>query len=202
MKKLSRDFYTQPNVVEIARDLIGKKLVTNINNEVSAGIIVETEAYSGKNDKACHAHMQKKTKRTQVMFELGGHAYVYLCYGIHNLFNIVTNIKGQADAVLIRAIKPLEGFEIMNKRRNQPKPKYRISSGPGCLSEALGINRNHYGLDLTGKQIWIEESDYALKKIQSSPRIGVDYAGEDAKLPWRFYEKDNPWVSMKNAFKD
>ncbi|MEX2590653.1 MAG: DNA-3-methyladenine glycosylase [Chitinophagales bacterium] len=196
MTKLSRDFYLRDNVVQIARELLGKRIVSNINGQLSSGIIVETEAYSGKNDKACHANAGKLTKRTSVMFEAGGKAYVYLCYGIHHLFNIVTNHEGNADAVLIRAIQPDQGLEIMQERRNFPKPEYRISSGPGCLSQALGIRRSHNKTDLTQNEIWLEESNIEVGSIISSPRIGVDYAGEDAALEWRFYMKNNPWVSV------
>ena len=144
MKKLDRSFYLRDNVVAIAKELIGKRLCTNIDGVITSGIIVETEAYSGRNDKACHANNGKLTKRTSVMFEEGGLAYVYLCYGIHNLFNIVTNTKGNADAVLIRAIEPDSCFELMNERRNFPKRKYSVGSGPGCVSQALGINQMHY----------------------------------------------------------
>ena len=202
MKKLPQSFYLRNDVTLIAQKLIGKKLVSYINGKLTSGIIVETEAYSGKNDKACHSHLNKKTQRTKIMYENGGLAYVYLCYGIHHLFNIVTNQKNHADAVLIRAIEPQEGIDLMSERRNYPRPKYRISSGPGCMSEAMGIQKTHYGTDLTGNLIWIEESKYANFKIASTPRIGVDYAEEDALLPWRYLVKDNPWVSAKNAFND
>lgn len=196
MKKLERDFYIRDNVVLIAQNFIGKKICTKINGKLTSGIIVETEAYSGANDKACHANNGKRTKRTEIMFGTGGYAYVYLCYGIHNLFNIVTNTDGNADAVLIRAIEPVDGIQLMNERRNFPKDEYKLTSGPGCVSQALGINQAHYGMDLLGTEIWLE--DYIKpESIHSSPRIGVDYAGEDACKEWRFYLKDNPWVSAR-----
>lgn len=195
MTKLSKDFYLRNDVVEIARDLIGKRLVTNINGNLTSGIIVETEAYSGRNDKACHANEGKLTNRTSIMFEEGAKAYVYLCYGIHHLFNIVTNQKGLADAVLIRAVQPDSGLELMQERRNHPKSKFRIGAGPGCLSQALGITTSHYGTDLLGNEIWLEETDYKTTNIKSSPRIGVDYAGDDAFLEWRFFIEGNKLVS-------
>lgn len=194
MKKLDSSFYQRNDVVLIAKELLGKRLCTNINGALTSGIIVETEAYSGRNDQACHANNGKLTKRTSIMFEEGGLAYVYLCYGIHNLFNIVTNTKGNADAVLIRAIEPDSGFEQMNERRNFPKRKYAVGSGPGCVSQALGINQKHYGTSLLGENIWIEKGRQ-INEVQSSPRIGVDYAGEDALKEWRFYIEGDPWVS-------
>lgn len=194
MKKLDSSFYQRNDVVSIAKELLGKRLCTNINGALTSGIIVETEAYSGRNDKACHANNGKLTKRTSVMFEEGGLAYVYLCYGIHNLFNIVTNTKGNADAVLIRAIEPDSGLNLMNERRGFPKRKYAVGSGPGCLSQALGIDQAHYGISLMDKTIWVEKGRQ-INELQSSPRVGVGYAGKDALKPWRFYEKGNPWVS-------
>ena len=194
MPKLTKDFYERENVVEIARDLIGKVLYTNFEEGVSAGIIVETEAYNGRNDKACHA-FGKRTKRTEVMYGPGGTAYVYLCYGIHHLFNIVTNIKGQADAVLIRAIEPLSGIELMESRRNMKRSKTAMTSGPGVVSKALGIGMSHYGVDLSGDSIWLEEENLSDFQVEARKRVGVDYAEEDALLPWRMIMKDNKWVS-------
>ncbi len=131
------------------------------------------------------------------MFGDGGFAYVYLCYGIHHLFNIVTNVKDFADAVLIRAVEPLEGIEIMSERREVPKEQYRLTAGPGSMSKAMGINKSHYGLDLTGNEIWIEDTGIRYKKTEiiASPRVGIDYAEEDALLPWRFRVKGNKWCS-------
>ncbi len=195
---LPHSFYRRDDVVKISRELLGKVLCTEIGgNVLTAGIITETEAYRGRDDKACHAH-GKRTKRTEVMYHSGGKAYVYLCYGIHHLFNIVTNAEGIADAVLIRAIQPLEGLDLMLDRRGKEKITPKLTAGPGRMSQSLGITTDYYGLDLAAKStIWIEDrgNEIRQKDIKSSPRIGVDYAGEDAKRPWRFFLKDSKWVS-------
>ncbi|MDZ7691370.1 MAG: DNA-3-methyladenine glycosylase [Balneolaceae bacterium] len=198
-QKLGDDFYTRDDVVLIARDLIGRVLCTQFEGQpLTSGLIVETEAYSGRNDKACHANNGRKTERTEIMYHRGGVAYVYLCYGIHHLFNVVTNREGQADAVLIRAIKPLEGTESMVERRNAESLKPEVTAGPGRLTQALGITTDHYGTDLTGDLIWIENRDDQPTgdiELVTSPRVGVEYAGDHAKRNWRFTAKDNPWVS-------
>ncbi len=188
MAKLSRDFYLREDVVQISKELLGKYLFTKIGGKITAGIITETEAYAGITDKASHAYNNRRTNRTEIMFAQGGLSYVYLCYGIHHLFNVVTNVKDTPHAVLIRAIKPLEGIDLILKRRKVLKIHSKITSGPGTVSQALGILTKHNGLDLTGNQIWIEDKGVKILKneIISSPRIGVDYAGEDAKLPYRF----------------
>ena len=196
-KILDAAFFSHNDVVDVARQLLGKVLVTNTNGQVTAGMIVETEAYSGYNDKACHAR-SGKTNRTRVMYDEGGVAYVYLCYGIHYLFNIVTNIKDFADAVLVRAVEPLEGLDVMVSRRNKLKLDYNLTSGPGSLSQALGINMGHYGTKLyTGNNIWLEDQGFDIipESIKSTPRIGVGYAGADALLPWRFHIDGNKYVS-------
>lgn len=185
-------------MVWLARDLIGKKLCTSIDGQYTSGIITETEAYRSWEDKACHAHQERRTKRTEIMFAEGGHAYVYLCYGIHHLFNIVTNTEGNAEAVLIRAIEPLEGLDIMKERRGREKADKTLSSGPGTLTQALGIKTGHYGDRLDGERIWLEHHLSPTEKdIAVSTRIGVDYAGDDALLPWRFYLKTSQFVSKR-----
>ncbi len=196
-KKLLRSFYTRDNVVAISRELVGKFLFTHISGKLTGGMIVETEAYSSRNDRACHANDNKLTKRNAVMHGPGGHAYVYLCYGIHHLFNIVVNKAGTADAVLIRAIEPVAGIETMLQRRAMDELKYNLTSGPGSLSVALGISTQHYGLDLLGTTIWVEDRGVTFRKneITAAERIGVDYAGEHASYPWRFFVKGNKWVS-------
>lgn len=193
--KLPESFYQSDNVVQVARQLLGKVLITNIQGKITSGIIVETEAYSSI-ERGCHAYNDRMTERNKVMFDSGGICYVYLCYGIHHLFNVVTNQPGRADAVLIRALEPLEGVEIMMKRMNA-KSTQRITSGPGKLTKALGIDRSHNGYYLLDDQIWIEDRGMKLtsRQIESSARIGIDYAGEDALLPWRFTIKGNKWVS-------
>ena len=193
--KLSKDFYLRDDVVQIARDLLGKTLCTDIDGSLCLAKITETEAYRGWGDKACHAHLGK-TGRNQIMFESGGLAYVYLCYGIHHLFNVVTNKKGNADAVLIRAVEPLSNLEVMKERRGNLKSQYSLTAGPGNMSKALGIDKSHYGQLLTDNVIWIEQGDsIKTEDIIASPRVGIDYAGEDALLPWRFRIKGNKWTS-------
>lgn len=191
MSKLTKDFYTRPDVVEISKDLLGKHLFTKIDNKITAGIITETEAYAGISDKASHAYNNRRTQRTEVIYAEGGIAYVYLCYGIHHLFNVVTNKKDKPHAVLIRAIKPIEGIDIILKRRSQKKVSPTTSGGPGTLSQSLSIKTTHTGIDLTGNKIWIEDRGIKIKKNQITigPRIGVDYAKEDALLPYRFIIK-------------
>jgi len=192
---LTPEFYQQTNVVAIARKLLGKVLITRINDELTAGRIVETEAYSFK-ERGCHAFNGRKTLRNEVMFADGGIAYVYLCYGMYNLFNVVTNKAGKAEAVLIRALEPVAGQDIMLRRMNVYKLT-RITSGPGKLTRALGIERGLNGASLFDAAITIDDAPPIInsKKIVATTRIGIDYAGADAKLPWRFYLKDNEWVS-------
>jgi DNA-3-methyladenine glycosylase len=197
MKKLKSEFYNRTEVVHIAKELLGKVLCTRFEDTLTSGMIVEVEAYAGREDKACHANMNRRTKRTEIMYAAGGHAYVYLCYGIHHLFNVVTNTQGMADAVLVRAIEPVDGIEVMLKRRKMKKAAKRLTSGPGVLSSALGITTGHYGHSLLGDLIWIEDRGMIIpdNEIVRTPRIGVDYAGEDALKPWRFYIRNNIWVS-------
>ncbi len=191
--KLPQSFYQRSNVVQVAKELIGKILVTSVNDVLTSGMIVETEAYSFK-ERGCHAY-KGQTERNKVMFEKGGISYVYLCYGMHHLFNVVTNQSGTADAVLIRALEPTQGMDLMLERMNVNTIK-RITSGPGKLTKALGITKSWNGVDLVGQQVWIEEGEkVAAAKIKADARIGIDYAGEDALLPWRFSIKDNKWVS-------
>lgn len=194
---LPRSFYRREEVVTIARELLGKVLCTRINGVYASGRIVETEAYNGRNDNACHSHIHGRTKRTEIMFGDAGYAYIYLCYGIHHLFNVVTNAEGYADAVLIRAIEPIEGIETILSRRNRNRADRAAGGGPGILSQALGITTEHYGTDLTGDLIWIEDRGFYISddEIVASPRVGVDYAGADAQLPWRFRIKENPFTS-------
>jgi len=187
-------------VVFLARDLIGKKIVSMVGDQLTSGIITETEAYRGVDDKACHAHLGRFTERTRVMYEPGGVAYVYLCYGIHNLFNIITNTNEQADAILIRAVEPIDGIEVMLERRGKEKLDKSLTAGPGNFSKAFGLDRSHYGADLTGDQVWIEmEEEYRFREsdIATSKRVGIDYAGEDKDLPWRFYLNKSRFVSKR-----
>ena len=194
--KLAEDFYQRANVVKIARDLLGKTLFTRIDGVVTGGIIVETEAYSWK-ERGCHAFGAKKTNRNAVMFREGGYAYVYMCYGIHYLFNVVTNRLDTPEAVLVRAVEPLRGKEEMKLRRGLLKNDIHLTSGPGKLTKALGIGRSFNGKSLLDNEIWIEDpgTKLALHQVVASERIGIDYAGKDALLPWRFTIKGNSWVS-------
>lgn len=193
MKKIPLSYYQQDDVVSLSRSLIGKYLLTCLEPEyvVTGGMIIETEAYRGAEDKACHAFNNRRTKRTETMFSEGGIAYVYLCYGMHHLFNIVTNKKEIPHAILVRAIQPEVGIDLMLRRRKKDKLIPTLSSGPGSLCQALGINRVLDGISLNGSRIWLEDRGIVIpqERIQVSPRIGIDYAEEDALKPWRFFLK-------------
>lgn len=178
-------FYANSDVVDAAKQFLGKKICSFVDGELCSGIITETEAYCGRNDKACHANGGLRTARTEVMYGEPGRAYIYLCYGIHHLFNIVTNREGLADAVLVRAVKPEEGLEVMIRRR-QIKHLKNLTNGPGKWTQAFGITTKFNKTSLSAPPIWIENSYITPKNILSSPRIGIDYAGEDAKRLWRF----------------
>lgn len=200
-QRLPRPWYLHDDVVQMARALLGKYLVTQFEGQRTAGRIVETEAYRGPDDKASHAYGGRRTPRTEVMYRQGGAAYVYLCYGIHHLFNVVTGPEGQAQAVLIRAVEPAEGLHVMMRRRNMYRPTPRLTAGPGTLTQALGIHTRHTGLDLTAADspIWLEDrgEHISAEEIVATTRIGVDYAGEWAQRPWRFYLKHSKWVSKR-----
>lgn len=197
--KLDQAFYEGDDVVMIARSLLGKLLVTNFDGAFTAGMIVETEAYNGIVDKASHAFGNKRTGRTEVMYGAGGVAYVYLCYGIHHLFNVVTNQLHIPHAVLVRAIEPVAGLDIMLGRTNRSKWDSSLGSGPGNVTKAMGIFTKHTGTSLLGNELFIADNGISFQDtmIVATPRIGVDYAGEDAKLLYRFLVKDHPSVSAK-----
>ncbi len=199
MKKLGKEFYRRPNVLVVAKELIGKILVTNWNGTVTSGRIVELEAYAGAPDRASHAYGGRITPRNKIMYEDGGVAYVYLCYGIHHLFNVVTHAKDIPHAILIRGIEPIKGIELMLERTGKENADATLTRGPGNVSKALGINTTHTGISLLGRQLYIADDGhrYTKDEIFVSPRIGVDYAGNDALLPYRFYVKGNPYVSGK-----
>ena len=193
---LPESFYTRKDVVKIARELLGKVLVTEIDGIRTSGMIVETEAYAGVTDKASHAYGGRRTNRTEIMYMHGGVAYVYLCYGIHHLFNVVTNAADTPHAILVRAIEPLEGIETMLLRRGKEKMHPSLTAGPGAMSMALGIHTIHTGNSLQGPGIYIEEGIKISKnKIIADTRVGVAYAMDDALRPYRFYIKDNPFLS-------
>ena len=201
MEKLSLEFYRRSDVLQIAKDLLGKVLVTKWDNIVTSARIVETEAYAGVMDRASHAYGARRTKRNEIMYAQGGNAYVYLCYGIHHLFNVVTNSHEVPHAILIRAGEPLKGVKEMLKRTGKEKLDNTLTRGPGNFSKALGIDTIHSGMSLLDKNMFIADDGFRYKKneIIASPRIGVDYAGEHALLPYRFYVKGNPFVSGKKS---
>lgn len=186
--KIQKFFYLNPNVVELAQLLLGKVLFTNVDGKISSGIITETEAYAGITDKASHAYGGRRTKRTETMYLEGGCSYVYLCYGMYDLFNIVTNVKDVPHAVLIRAIYPYSGTEVIAERRNTKNLSFKHTNGPGKLTKALGISKIHDAIDLCGDVIWLEDIGLQIPEnsIISSKRIGIDYAQEDAELLYRF----------------
>ena len=188
MKKLPLSFYRQDNVVEIARLLIGKYFFSNIDNRLCGGIITETEAYAGITDRASHAYNSRRTKRTQTMYLPGGISYVYFSYGMHHLFNVVTAGKEVPHAVLIRGIIPTEGIEIQQIRRKMTATEKQLTNGPAKVCQALGISLQHNAVSLLGNILWIADNGFVpnQEQIMASPRIGVNYAGEDAKLPYRF----------------
>jgi DNA-3-methyladenine glycosylase len=186
--KLKKDFYTRGQVLEIAKDLIGKVLVTNMDGVFSSGIITETEGYDGIYDRACHAYKGRRTPRTETMYSTGGVAYIYLCYGIHALFNVVTNEKDVPDAVLIRAVYPLDGIDVMLSRRNKLKADKTLSGGPGTVAQSLGLQLHLNGTSLNSRKIWIEDRGIYIpdQHIKITKRIGVESAGEAAHYPYRF----------------
>jgi len=197
--KLPVSFYERENAALIASALIGKILITKIGEILTAARIVETEAYKGITDKASHAYGNRRTARTEIMYANGGVSYVYLCYGIHHLFNVVTNRSGVPHAVLIRAAEPINGIAEMLRRTGKQKLDNSLASGPGNLTRALGISTAYNGISLTGETIYIAADNFMVNpsEIIATTRIGVDYAGEDALLPYRFILKGNPFVSGK-----
>lgn len=199
MKKLPLAFYKNSNVLKIAEELMGKVLVTKWNGLITSGRIIECEAYAGVMDKASHAYGGRRTKRNEIMYAEGGYAYVYLCYGIHYLFNVVTSTKGHPHAILVRSLEPMQGIETMLERTGKEKLDNTLTRGPGNLSKALGITTINNATSLVSKELYLGDDGFVYPKnqIALSPRIGVDYAGNDALLPYRYYVKGNPFVSGK-----
>jgi DNA-3-methyladenine glycosylase len=189
---LPRSFYARP-VLAVARDVIGKLLVHDTPEGRVAGRIVESEAYRGPEDRAAHSYGGRRTARTEVMFGPPGYAYVFFVYGMHHQMNLVTTEDGAPHAVLLRAVEPLVGLELMATRRGLPATDRNLTNGPGKLCQAFGIDRGHYGLDLCEARLFLAEGPRG--RVLRSPRVGVDYAGVWAERPWRFYEHENPWVS-------
>jgi DNA-3-methyladenine glycosylase len=197
MRRLPISFYRGDDVIDIAASLLGKVLVSNVDGVLTAGRITEAEAYRGVTDRACHAFGGRRTPRNEVMYADGGHAYVYICYGIHRLFNVITNRKDIPDAVLIRSVEPLLGLDHMLVRSGKEKPVPTLAAGPGNLTRALSINMSHNGLRLDGPDLYIADDGHIVKPdaIIATPRIGVESAGQDALLPYRFVIRGNKWVS-------
>jgi DNA-3-methyladenine glycosylase len=198
LKILPRKFYTR-EVKAVAKDLLGKILVKKDGNSILAGKIVEVEAYDGDIDQAAHA-FTGKTKRNEIMFDEGGYFYVYFTYGVHYCCNVVTGEKDHGTAVLIRAIEPVKGLKKMTRNRYgrdllNEKERFNLTSGPGKVCQAMGINKSHYGTDLTDGAIFILDSQKVQKDmIVVTKRVGIK---KSIELPWRFYIKDNPYVSRK-----
>jgi DNA-3-methyladenine glycosylase len=190
MKKriLQKEYFQNEQVVELAKDLLGKFLFTNINNHLTGGMITETEAYAGITDKGSHAYNGRRTARTEVMYQTGGISYVYFTYGIHYLFNVVTGKEGVPHAVLIRAVYPLFGTDIMLQRTEKKTVDYQLTNGPAKLTKSLGITKDQNNIPLDGETLWLEERGIEIDKndVTVTPRIGINYAGEDALLPYRF----------------
>jgi len=201
MKKLPLSFYNRKDVVKIARDLLGKIVVTHFDGKITSGKIVETEAYVGVIDKASHAFSGRRTARNEHMYSSAGTAYVYICYGMHQMLNIVTNEKEIPDAVLIRAIEPVIGIEIMMERTGKKISDKSITRGPGNVGKSLGIYKHHSGLYLLDEEIYLLDNEEKIpdEQIGVSKRIGVESAGADALLPYRFYIKGNKYVSGNNS---
>lgn len=199
-KKLHKSFYLRENVQQISQELLGKVLVTNIDGIYTSGMITETEAYQAPEDKASHAFNHRRTLRTEAFYNSGGIGYVYLCYGIHNLFNVVTNHENVPHAILIRSLEPLDGVDGMMVRRKKTKFDKTLTTGPGALSQALGIYKLHNKISLIGNTVLIEDRNFKVENICSTTRVGIDYAEEYKDKPWRYYIGGNKWVSRIPSF--
>jgi DNA-3-methyladenine glycosylase len=197
MKKLPVQFYERPDVVLIAKELIGKIIVSNFDKVITSGRIVETEAYIGLTDKASHSFGGKRTASNEHMYAAAGTAYVYICYGMHHLFNVVTNKKNIPDAVLVRAVEPVQGVDIMLDRTGKRILDSTLTKGPGNAAKALGITKDYSGINLVKNEIYIFDDGFIVsdKLIGVSRRIGVESSGEASLLPYRFYVKGNKFVS-------
>jgi DNA-3-methyladenine glycosylase len=201
MQKLNESFYNRTDVLKISRELLGKILVTRFDGMLTSGRIVETEAYAGTGDRACHAYGGKRTARMEAVYGPPGTIYIYICYGIHYLFNVVTNKKDIPHVILIRALEPLDGKEIMLERTGKKKVDYSLARGPGNVSRALGMTTAHTGGNLLSGGIYIADDGFKYKKDQIlvTKRIGVEYAGEDAERMYRFIVKGSPYVSGRKS---
>ena len=194
--KLPESFYVRDDVLAVSRDLLGKVLCTAIEGDVTRVMITETEAYAGVDDRASHAYGNRRTRRTEPMFHRGGIAYVYLCYGMHHLFNVVTADAGTPHAVLVRAARVVDGGRVIAARRGMDITDARLLAGPGSLARGLGIRTSDSGTSLKGQRIWIEDRGIEVGSgdVRTGPRVGVGYAGADANLAYRFIWNDPPPV--------
>jgi DNA-3-methyladenine glycosylase len=198
MSPLPLSFYQRPDVLTIARELLGKHVFTRLDGELTGGRIVETEAYRHEGDPSITLHLQRKAKQAQALYQPGGHAYLYTVYRVHTLFNLTVNDAMHPDAVLIRAIEPLEGLDTMLRRRGLAQVARNLTAGPGVLSQALGLTPALNGELLTGPRIWLEDAGEVIADdhVLASSRVGLEYAGEEAvALPWRFRVQDSKWTS-------
>jgi len=198
LKPLNLQFYQRPDVLTIARELLGKHVFTLIDGELTGGRIVETEAYRHAGDLSITLHLQRKAKQAQALYQPGGHAYLYTVYRVHTLFNLTVNDAAHPDAVLIRAIEPLVGIDIMQRRRGLAKVARNLTAGPGVLSQALGLTPALNGELLTGPNLWLEDAGETIAddNVLASSRVGLEYAGDEAvALPWRFRVQDSKWTS-------
>ncbi len=193
---LPRAFYSRKDTPAVARELLGKILVVQGPEGRVSGMIVETEAYLGVEDRAAHSFGGRRTQRTEVMYGEPGHAYVFFVYGMYDQFNCVTGPAERPHAILIRAVEPVEGIDVMRSRRPKARRDHDLTSGPGKLCMAMAIDRSFNGEDLLSDRVFIEDHQKVLKKdIAVGKRIGVDYAGKDAELPLRYWIRGNPFVS-------
>lgn len=196
MNKLTTSFYQREDTIQIARELLGKKVFSMAGDELTEGIIVETEAYRGPEDRGSHAWNNRRTNRTEIMYAAGGVAYMYICYGIHDMLNIVTGPENLSHAILIRALEPITGIEIMRKRRKIYNNDIRLCQGPGALAQSLGLNKSFNGKSLQGNEIWIENNEVIPgDQIVASPRVGMNFTGPYKTILWRFYIRGNRYVS-------
>lgn len=192
--KLTREFYLRSGL-EVARDLIGKQLVHRTPQGITSGLIVEAEAYMGHMDAAAHSYRSSRTGRTAVQYGPGGYAYLFTIYGMHLCMNVVANVEECPEAILIRALQPVEGIDLMQSRRKQ-KDVRLLCNGPGKLTQALGIEKRHYGADLCGDELYIEHTDIPAPPVSATKRINIDYSGEAIEYPWRFVWTDHPCISV------
>jgi DNA-3-methyladenine glycosylase len=194
--KLQKEFYTREDTLIIARELLGKYVYTNFEGTLTGGIIVETEAYIGPHDAGSHAFNGRRTPRNETMYAEGGVTYMYICYGIHDMLNIVTGPTGSSHAILIRAIEPTDGIAAMQQRRGNV-PLKRLATGPGALAKALGLKKHHDAYDLSSSEIWIEDKGLIIpeEKIKATGRVGLGCKDPYLTIPWRFIVDGNPFVS-------